>query len=142
MPKELNKKQDQSSKVPSSTNNNAINRFKNLQQKKIVIDDLFNALISKETTALSRGITLIESTQNKHIHLAQDLIKKCLPYSNNSIRIGITGVPGAGKSTFIEALGCLLIQKGKKVAVLAVDPSSTISGGKYLRRQNSNGFFS
>jgi len=123
---------DQQSKIPSGTNQNAIDRFKKLQQKEISISDVSKGIISKNTTALSRGITLVESTQKKHYQKAQQLIEKCLPYANKSIRIGITGVPGVGKSTFIEALGNLLIKKGKKVAVLAVDPSSTISRGSIL----------
>ncbi|WP_298313653.1 methylmalonyl Co-A mutase-associated GTPase MeaB [uncultured Aquimarina sp.] len=124
--------QDQSSKIPSGTNQDAIDRFKKLQQKEVSIRDIFKGIISQNTTSLSKGITLVESTQQKHSKKAQELIEKCLPHSNKSIRIGITGVPGVGKSTFIEALGNLLITKGKKVAVLAVDPSSTISGGSIL----------
>ncbi|WP_298543926.1 methylmalonyl Co-A mutase-associated GTPase MeaB [uncultured Aquimarina sp.] len=124
--------QDQSSKIPSGTNQDAIDRFKKLQQKEVSIPDIFQGIVSKSTTSLSKGITLVESTQEKHRKKAQELIEKCLPHSNNSIRIGITGVPGVGKSTFIEALGNLLIEKGKKVAVLAVDPSSTISRGSIL----------
>ncbi len=132
MPKENAKHTNLSSKVPSSTNSQAIGRFKQLQQKEVSVETIFKAITSKDTTALSRGITLIESTQLSHTKKAQQLIEKCLPYANNSVRIGITGVPGVGKSTFIEALGSLLIQKGKKVAVLAVDPSSTISHGSIL----------
>ncbi len=132
MPKNNIKNTDRPSKVPSSTTNQAIDRFKKLQQKEIAVDIIFNSIITKDTTALSKGITLIESTQQNHAEKAQQLIEKCLPYANNSIRIGITGVPGVGKSTFIEALGNVLIKKGKKVAVLAVDPSSTISGGSIL----------
>ncbi|MFD2565338.1 methylmalonyl Co-A mutase-associated GTPase MeaB [Aquimarina rubra] len=124
--------QDQSSKTPSGTNQEAIDRFKKLQQKEISVLDLFEGIISKNTAALSKGITLVESTQKKHNKKAQQLIEKCLPHANNSIRIGITGVPGVGKSTFIEALGNILIKKDKKVAVLAVDPSSTISKGSIL----------
>ncbi|WP_378177091.1 methylmalonyl Co-A mutase-associated GTPase MeaB [Aquimarina sp. SS2-1] len=124
--------QDQSSKTPPGTTPQAIDRFKKLQHKEISILNIFEGIISKNTAALSQGITLIESTQNKHQKKAQELIEKCLPYANESIRIGITGVPGVGKSTFIEALGNLLIKKGKKVAVLAVDPSSTISKGSIL----------
>ncbi len=120
------------SKVPSSTTNQAIDRFKNLQQKQVSVAAIFEAIINKNTTALSKGITLVESTQQQHLVKAQQLVEKCLPYANKSIRIGITGVPGVGKSTFIEAMGSLLIQKGKKVAVLAVDPSSTISHGSIL----------
>ncbi|MBP2834202.1 methylmalonyl Co-A mutase-associated GTPase MeaB [Aquimarina sp. U1-2] len=93
---------------------------------------LFDNIISCDTVALSKGITLIESTQKTHATKAQQLIEKCLPFANNSIRIGITGVPGVGKSTFIEALGTILIQQGKKIAVLAVDPSSTVSHGSIL----------
>ncbi|WP_199852740.1 GTP-binding protein, partial [Aquimarina sp. Aq78] len=118
--------------IPSSTSSQAIDRFKKLQQKEVVIDPIFKAIIAQDTAALSKGITLIESTQQNHIEKAQNLIEMCLPYANNSLRIGITGVPGVGKSTFIEALGNLLLQKGKKVAVLAVDPSSTISHGSIL----------
>lgn len=119
-------------KVPSSTRDQAIHRFKKLQQRDVDIDQLFQAILQKDTTALSRGITLIESTQKHHFEKSQQLIEKCLPYANRSIRIGITGVPGVGKSTFIEALGDLLIKREKKVAVLAVDPSSTISKGSIL----------
>ncbi len=123
---------DQNSEIPSGTTKKAIDRFKNLQQKEIHIQSIFDGIISKKPAALSKGITLIESTQEEHTIKAQQLIEKCLPYANDSIRIGITGVPGVGKSTFIEALGNLLIQEGKKVAVLAIDPSSTISGGSIL----------
>lgn len=81
---------------------------------------------------LGRAITLIESNAAKHMPLAEELVRQVLPYSGNSIRVGITGVPGAGKSTFIEALGCMLCKMGKRVAVLAVDPSSTLSRGSIL----------
>lgn len=81
---------------------------------------------------LSRAITFVESTSSKHTTIAQKIIEGCLPFANKSIRIGITGVPGVGKSTFIESFGKLLVSKGKKVAVLTVDPSSTLSGGSIL----------
>jgi len=123
---------DHTSKIPSSTNNQAIDRFKKLQQKDNSVDANFDALLSHDRTALSKGITLIESTQKNHSEKAQLLVEKCLPYANTSIRIGITGVPGVGKSTFIEALGTLLIKQGHKVAVLAVDPSSSVSHGSIL----------
>jgi len=104
-----------------------------VQRKKIQSNEkLIKALLSGDKTALSRAITLVESTTQKHRLQAQKIITVCLPYANNSIRIGITGVPGVGKSTFIESFGSLLVVKGKKVAVLAVDPSSTISGGSIL----------
>ncbi|WP_103865588.1 methylmalonyl Co-A mutase-associated GTPase MeaB [Aquimarina sp. I32.4] len=120
------------SKVPSSTSNLSINRFKKLQQKEILVDSIFKSIVTNDTAALSKGITLIESTKKSHLQKGQQLIEMCLPHANNSVRIGITGVPGVGKSTFIEALGNLLLKKGKKVAVLAVDPSSSISHGSIL----------
>ena len=96
------------------------------------IPDLAEAIISGNHTSLSQGITLVESTSPKHQEQAQELIEKCLPKANNSVRVGITGVPGVGKSTFIEALGTYLTEKGNKVAVLAVDPTSAISKGSIL----------
>jgi LAO/AO transport system kinase len=81
---------------------------------------------------LARAITLIESSRGEDAELAQQIIDACLPRSGDSIRVGITGVPGAGKSTFIEVLGNYLIGKGNRVAVLAVDPSSERSGGSIL----------
>ena len=89
-------------------------------------------IIAGDKTALSRAITLIESTNSEHLSKANDVINGCLPYANNSIRIGITGVPGVGKSTFIEAFGKHLTGIGRKVAVLAIDPSSSISHGSIL----------
>jgi LAO/AO transport system kinase len=83
-------------------------------------------------TALSRAITLVESTNVSHLEKATQIINACLPHANQSMRIGITGVPGVGKSTFIEAFGKFLTGLGKKVAVLAVDPSSSISHGSIL----------
>ncbi|TVZ51865.1 methylmalonyl Co-A mutase-associated GTPase MeaB [Dokdonia sp. Hel_I_53] len=109
---------------------------------------LTQKIISGDITALSQGITLIESTASKDKTLADDLIVKCLPHSSRSTRIGITGVPGVGKSTFIEVFGLHLIDKGKKVAVLAVDPTSSLSKGSilgdktrmYHLSQNTNAF--
>jgi len=87
---------------------------------------------SGNRTALGRAITLIESNASKHAPLAEEVIRQALQHTGKAIRVGITGVPGAGKSTFIEALGCLLCGQGKRVAVLAVDPSSTLSRGSVL----------
>jgi LAO/AO transport system kinase len=81
---------------------------------------------------LSQAITLIESTRQDHQHIAQQIIEGCLPHANQSVRIGITGTPGVGKSTFIEAFGTHLTEKGRKVAVLAIDPSSKVSRGSIL----------
>ena len=94
--------------------------------------DLVNGILTGNITALSRAITLIESTNSEHLERANEVINACLPHANKSVRIGITGVPGVGKSTFIEAFGKYLTDLGKKVAVLAVDPSSTISHGSIL----------
>ena len=93
--------------------------------------DLDN-LLSGNRRALAKAITLVESRLDTHREQAQDILEQVLPHSGNSIRIGITGVPGVGKSTFIEAFGLYLIEQGKRVAVLAVDPSSPIAGGSIL----------
>jgi GTPase len=82
--------------------------------------------------ALAKAITLVESKLDSHREQAQHLLEALLPHSGNSIRVGITGIPGVGKSTFIETFGLQLIEQGKKVAVLAVDPSSPIAGGSIL----------
>ena len=89
-------------------------------------------LLSGNRRALAKAITLVESKLNTHREQAQQILEQVLPQSGNSIRIGITGVPGVGKSTFIEAFGLHLIEQGKRVAVLAVDPSSPIAGGSIL----------
>ena len=93
---------------------------------------LAQQIIEGNRTALGQGITLLESTLPEHEKQAQDLITSCLPQSGNSIRIGVTGVPGVGKSTFIEVLGKLLTSQGKKIAVLAIDPSSERTHGSIL----------
>ena len=94
--------------------------------------ELVEGILNGNITALSRAITLVESTNSAHLERANEVINACLPHANKSVRIGITGVPGVGKSTFIEAFGKYLTGLGKKVAVLAVDPSSTISHGSIL----------
>jgi LAO/AO transport system kinase len=82
--------------------------------------------------ALAKAITLVESKLDNHRQQAQEILEQALPYTGNSIRVGITGIPGVGKSTFIETFGLYLISLGKKVAVLAVDPSSPLAGGSIL----------
>ncbi|MDC0870810.1 methylmalonyl Co-A mutase-associated GTPase MeaB [Flavobacteriaceae bacterium] len=89
-------------------------------------------ILAGNISFLSRAITLIESSNKKHQEKANIILNECLPHANKSIRIGITGVPGVGKSTFIEALGMQLTEKNKKVAVLAIDPSSSINKGSIL----------
>lgn len=96
------------------------------------VKELKQGILNGNTAALSRAITLVESKNATHLERANQIIEDCLPKAGTSIRIGITGVPGVGKSTFIEAFGKLLTAKGKKVAVLAVDPSSSITKGSIL----------
>lgn len=95
-------------------------------------NEYVDGILSGNRSVLSRAITLIESTNETHHEQAFEIIEKCLPHSGNSIRVGITGVPGVGKSTFIDALGKYLINMENKVAVLAVDPSSTKTKGSIL----------
>ncbi len=116
--------------VISPTNINFTQRNKTTNS--LSADKLFLEIRAGNRSALGRAITLIESTQSKHTEDANRLIEKCLPYSGKSFRLGITGVPGVGKSTFIEQLGLLLLQQNHKVAVLAIDPSSTRNKGSIL----------
>jgi LAO/AO transport system kinase len=106
-----------------------IQQFRKIQPSS---QELVNGILAGDITILSRAITLVESANAAHLEKATEVINACLPYANRSVRIGITGVPGVGKSTFIEAFGKHLTSLGKKVAVLAVDPSSTISHGSIL----------
>ena len=91
-----------------------------------------NGILNGNRVVLSQAITLIESHKQEHYQLSQSIVDACIPYSGKSIRIGITGVPGAGKSTFIEAFGKYLTKLGHKLAVLAIDPSSERSKGSIL----------
>ncbi|SRX53938.1 methylmalonyl Co-A mutase-associated GTPase MeaB [Aequorivita sp. CIP111184] len=113
-------------------NPEAVKHLKNFKKKAQSVDELISGVLNKNQASLSRAITIIESTAQRHQQQAKEIIEKCLPHANQSIRIGITGVPGVGKSTFIESFGKLLISEGKKVAVLTVDPSSSISKGSIL----------
>lgn len=96
------------------------------------VKELFQKIQMGDRRALAKGITLVESSKPEDRKLAQELLKLVMPNSGNSQRIGISGIPGVGKSSFIEVLGKELISKGKKVAVLAVDPTSPVSGGSIL----------
>jgi LAO/AO transport system kinase len=115
--------------IVSSSAVNQVQKFRKIQPSS---QELINGILSGNISALSRAITLVESNNASHLAKANEVINTCLPHANKSIRIGITGVPGVGKSTFIEAFGKYLTELGKKVAVLAVDPSSTISHGSIL----------
>ena len=96
------------------------------------VDELANGVLSGDRSMLGRAITLIESRNPQHQRLAAELSQQLFPHSGKAFRVGITGVPGVGKSTFIEAFGCNLIDAGKRVAVLAVDPTSPLTGGSIL----------
>ena len=102
------------------------------RRRKLDVNDYVKGVLSGDRTLLSRAITLVESNASAHFEQGQEVLHALLPHTGNSVRVGITGVPGAGKSTFIEALGTWLCRQGKKVAVLAVDPSSTLSKGSIL----------
>lgn len=102
------------------------------RQRKIDLDALARGVLAGERAALARAITLIESAAAEHREQARALLGRLLPHGGRSLRIGVTGVPGAGKSTFIDSFGCHLTERGKCVAVLTVDPSSHLSGGSIL----------
>jgi len=117
---------------PEIISKSSVEQIITLRNKNVSATDLINGILAGNITALSRAITLVESTNPEHLAKANEVINACLPHANQSVRIGITGVPGVGKSTFIEAFGKHLTGIGKKVAVLAVDPSSSISHGSIL----------
>ncbi|MCL4149231.1 UNVERIFIED_CONTAM: hypothetical protein GTU68_064621 [Idotea baltica] len=117
---------------PEITNASSIESIKRKRKAKIDTKSLIAGIRNKDITALSRSITLIESENAIHLEYADTILKGCLPYANKSIRIGITGVPGVGKSTFIETFGTFLTSIGKQVAVLAIDPTSSITKGSIL----------
>lgn len=102
------------------------------QRKHFSVDDYVRGILDCDRMILARAITIIESNAPKHFALGQEIVQRILPYTGKAARVGITGVPGAGKSTFIEALGNRLCDMGQKIAVLAVDPSSTVSRGSIL----------
>jgi LAO/AO transport system kinase len=102
------------------------------RRAKLSVDDYAKGVLAGDRTILGRAITLIESNAPAHQQHAQELLARLLPYTGKSKRIGITGIPGAGKSTFIEAFGCHLTAAGYKIAVLAIDPSSSLTGGSIL----------
>lgn len=116
---------------PGSINPGAIGQLKKAKKQHDTLQ-LLEGIRTGDISMLGQAITLVESSLESHQAAAQDLIAACLPYSGKAFRLGITGVPGAGKSTFIEALGKHIIHRGGKLAVLAIDPSSERSGGSIL----------
>ena len=103
-----------------------------LKRKKLTVDQYVHGVLEGDRITLAQAITLIESNAKKQLNAGQEVLKQILPKTGNAIRIGITGVPGAGKSTLIDALGKYLCQNNYKVAVLAVDPSSSLSRGSIM----------
>jgi LAO/AO transport system kinase len=101
-------------------------------KRPLTSDDYLSGILSGDRTILARAITLVESNAPNHFEQAQQLLRQLLPYTGNAIRVGITGVPGAGKSTFIESLGIYLVRQDHRVAVLAVDPTSSLTRGSIL----------
>jgi LAO/AO transport system kinase len=102
------------------------------RRQALTVDDYFAGVRAGDVAVLARALTLIESSSPRHQPLAEALLTRLLPHTGRAVRVGITGVPGVGKSTFIEALGLHLVRRGLRVAVLAVDPSSGVSGGSIL----------
>jgi LAO/AO transport system kinase len=119
-------------KSPEIVSDFVVQKIKNFRRNKLEVSELIAGILKNDISCLSQAITLIESTNPDHLSAANKIITACLPKANNSIRIGITGIPGVGKSTFIESFGKYLTGLGKKVAVLAIDPSSSISNGSIL----------
>ena len=115
-------------KIPTQT----ASKIRALRKEAVDPQNLVKGILKADKAALGKAITLLESSKLEHLSLADEIIEKCLPHASNSVRIGITGVPGVGKSTFIEVFGKTLTAQGKKVAVLAVDPSSSLSKGSIL----------
>lgn len=118
--------------MPEQTVANPHSRTPLKKRRKLGVDDYIGGIKRRDRTILARAITLIESNAPAHQEMAQAVLTGLLPETGKTIRVGITGVPGVGKSTFIEAFGSYLCDRGKQVAVLAVDPSSTVSGGSVL----------
>ena len=116
-----------------SVSEDSVKRFlKNKKRRQLSVQQYVDGILQGDITILSQAVTLVESSKPEHQEIAQEIIVKCLPFSGNSVRIGITGVPGVGKSTFIEAMGKYITSQGKKLAVLAIDPSSGKTKGSIL----------
>lgn len=117
---------------PGQTDDQSVQRFLKKKRQLLSVDEYVSGILDGSITLLSKAVTLVESSKPEHQVIAQEIIVRCLPHSGNSVRVGITGVPGVGKSTFIEALGKKITGAGGKLAVLAIDPSSERSRGSIL----------
>jgi len=117
---------------PPSINPDVLSKSGRRKKRNYSADEYVSGILSGNRTILSQAITLVESSLPEHYEIAQVIIEKCLPFSGKSIRIGITGVPGAGKSTFIETFGLHITGEGRKLAVLTIDPSSEATKGSIL----------
>ena len=106
--------------------------LKRKDRPSLSVQDYVDGIVKGNVTVLSQAVTLVESLKPEHQAIAQEVIEKCLPYAGNSVRIGISGVPGAGKSTSIDAFGLHVLKDGGKLAVLAIDPSSERTKGSIL----------
>ncbi len=111
---------------------NVVSHQPTVRRRELSVDEYVDGVLSGNRTILARAITLVESNAERHQETAQEMLTRLLPYSGETIRIGITGVPGAGKSSTIETLGLRLCEMGHRLAVLAVDPSSSVTGGSIL----------
>lgn len=117
---------------PEPVSNQSVKKFLEKKRNLLPAAEYIRGILEGNIPMLSKAVTLVESSSPKHQKIAQEIIAGCMPHSGKSIRIGITGVPGVGKSTFIEALGKLITSRGGKLAVLAIDPSSERSKGSIL----------
>ncbi len=118
--------------VGSQPSVNPYRRPRSSRPRQLTAGEYVEGILKGDVSILGRAVTLVESTAEAHQALAQEVIEKCLPYSGNSRRIGITGVPGAGKSTSIDVFGLHVLKQGGKLAVLAIDPSSERTRGSIL----------
>lgn len=117
---------------PEAIHPEVVKSFLQRKRNLLSVEEYFDGIREGNRTILSQAITLIESSRPEHQEIAREIVRKCLPYTHQSVRIGITGVPGVGKSTFIESIGGHICSENHSIAVLAVDPSSEISGGSIL----------
>jgi LAO/AO transport system kinase len=117
---------------PPSVNEEMIQRLKTHKRRELSLEEIIDGIKKGDRSILSRGITLVESNLPRHQEMARTIVDQCISHSGKSIRIGITGVPGVGKSSFIESFGTYITSHGHKLAVLAIDPSSERSKGSIL----------